>query len=61
MRLVRSTARFWLRNFEELNGDEVAAVLGLNKAAATLRYVQAAKRLNEILAVIPGFFAPGRS
>jgi RNA polymerase sigma-70 factor (ECF subfamily) len=44
-----------LRNFEELTIDETAAVLGMNKSAATVRYLQAVKRLNEVLASIPGF------
>ncbi len=49
-----------LRHFEELTGDEAAAVLGLSRAALTVRYLQAAKRLNEVLASIPGFL-PARS
>jgi len=44
-----------LRNFEELTIDEAAAVLGLTKSAATIRFLQAVKRLNEVLANIPGF------
>jgi RNA polymerase sigma-70 factor, ECF subfamily len=50
-----------LRNFEEMSSDETAEILGMNKAAAIIRYVQAAKRLNEILASIPGFFNTSRS
>src|SRR5262245_20031880 len=49
-----------LRNLEELSADETAAALGLTKGAATIRYLQAVKRLNEILGNIPGFFGPGR-
>jgi RNA polymerase sigma-70 factor, ECF subfamily len=39
-----------LRHFEELNNSETAAVLGLQKAAASNRYVRALRRLKEILA-----------
>jgi len=35
-------------------------VLGLEPATVTVRYLQALKRLNEILRSIPGFFATGR-
>jgi RNA polymerase sigma-70 factor (ECF subfamily) len=44
-----------LRNFEELKIEEAAAVLGMSKSAATVRYLQAVKRLNDTLASIPGF------
>jgi RNA polymerase sigma-70 factor (ECF subfamily) len=44
-----------LCHFEELSDEETAAVLGISKAAATERYVQALKRLKEILKSIPGF------
>lgn len=50
-----------MRNFEELSNAEAAAVLGLSPAAATVRYLQALKRLNEILASIPGFFPESRT
>lgn len=50
-----------LRNFEEMSSDETAAILGMNKTAAIIRYLQAAKHLNEILASIPGFFNASRS
>jgi RNA polymerase sigma-70 factor (ECF subfamily) len=52
-----------LRNLEELSMDEAAAALGLDRPAATLRYVQALKRFNEILKSIAGFFdaRPGSS
>ncbi len=39
-----------LRHFEELSNGEIAAVLGLQKAAASKRYVRALRRLKEILA-----------
>jgi RNA polymerase sigma-70 factor (ECF subfamily) len=45
-----------LRHFEELTNNETAAVLGIQKAAASNRYVRALKRLKEILNNIPGFF-----
>lgn len=45
-----------LRHFEELSNNEAAEVLGLQKAAASNRYVRALKRLKENLAGIPGFF-----
>lgn len=48
-----------LRNFEELTADEAATVLDMSKASATIRHLQAVKKLNEILASVPGFF-PGR-
>ena len=38
-----------LRHFEDLTNGEVAAVLGLKKAAASNRYVRALKRLREIM------------
>jgi RNA polymerase sigma-70 factor (ECF subfamily) len=43
-----------LRHFEELSNNETAAVLGLQKAAASNRYVRALKRLKEVLAASPG-------
>ena len=46
-----------LRHFEELNNQETAVVLGLEKAAASNRYVRALRRLKDVLANIPGFFA----
>jgi RNA polymerase sigma-70 factor (ECF subfamily) len=45
-----------LCHFEELNNNEAASVLGLDSGATSHRYVQALKRLKEILAAIPGFF-----
>ena len=38
-----------LRHFEELSNAEAAAVLGLDKSAASKRYVRALRRLKEIL------------
>jgi RNA polymerase sigma-70 factor (ECF subfamily) len=45
-----------LRHFEELTNNEVAELLGLQKAAASNRYVRALGRLREALAQVPGFF-----
>jgi len=45
-----------LRHFEELTNNEVATVLGLQKSAASNRYVRALKRLKEVLKGMPGFF-----
>ena len=45
-----------LRHFEELSNGETAAVLGLQKAAASNRYVRALRRLKEVLSAMPGFF-----
>lgn len=45
-----------LRHFEELTNNEVAEVLGLQKSAASNRYVRALMRLREKLERIPGFF-----
>ncbi|HKI37165.1 MAG TPA: sigma-70 family RNA polymerase sigma factor [Gemmataceae bacterium] len=47
-----------LRHFEELSNGETAAVLGLQKAAASNRYIRALKRLKEVLSSMPGFFEP---
>ncbi len=44
-----------LRHFEELSNNETAEILGLQKAAASNRYVRALKRLTDILATMPGF------
>jgi len=38
-----------LRHFEDLSNGEVAQILGLQKAAASNRYIRALKRLKEIL------------
>jgi RNA polymerase sigma-70 factor (ECF subfamily) len=45
-----------LRHFEELSNGETAASLGLQKAAASNRYIRALKRLKEVLSSMPGFF-----
>jgi RNA polymerase sigma-70 factor (ECF subfamily) len=45
-----------LRHFEDLSNGETAAVLGLQKAAASNRYIRALKRLKEVLSSMPGFF-----
>jgi len=44
-----------LRHFEELSNGETAVVLGLQKAAASNRYVRALRRLTDFLATTPGF------
>jgi RNA polymerase sigma-70 factor (ECF subfamily) len=44
-----------LRHFEELGNMEVAEILGIQKAAASKRYVRALRRLKEVLQSIPGF------
>ncbi|MEK7674230.1 MAG: sigma-70 family RNA polymerase sigma factor [Verrucomicrobiota bacterium] len=44
-----------LRHFEELNNNEVAEILGIQKSAASKRYVRALARLKEILSQWPGF------
>ena len=43
-----------LRHFEELSNQQVAEVLGLDKGAASKRYVRALVRLKEALALLPG-------
>jgi RNA polymerase sigma-70 factor, ECF subfamily len=43
-----------LRHFEELRNEEVAAALGLTKAAASKRYVRAMIRLKAAIADAPG-------
>jgi RNA polymerase sigma-70 factor (ECF subfamily) len=45
-----------LRHFEELSNTETARVLGIQKSAASNRYVRALGRLREVLASVPGFF-----
>jgi RNA polymerase sigma-70 factor (ECF subfamily) len=44
-----------LRHFEQLSNDEVAAALGVKKAAASRRYMRALTRFREVLLAIPGF------
>ena len=50
-----------LRHFEELTNGEAAQVLGLDKSAASKRYVRALVRLKEILAALPGGLEGGLS
>ncbi|HZT83429.1 MAG TPA: sigma-70 family RNA polymerase sigma factor, partial [Gemmataceae bacterium] len=47
-----------LRHFEELSNSETAQVLGIQKSAASNRYVRALKRLKDVLSAMPGFFEP---
>jgi RNA polymerase sigma-70 factor (ECF subfamily) len=47
-----------LRHFEELSNSETARVLGIQKSAASNRYIRALKRLKDILSSVPGFFDP---
>jgi RNA polymerase sigma-70 factor, ECF subfamily len=44
-----------LRHFEQLTNDEVAAVVGVKKAAASRRYMRALARFRQVLLTIPGF------
>jgi RNA polymerase sigma-70 factor (ECF subfamily) len=44
-----------LRHFEELSNHETAEVLGIQKAAASKRYIRALRRLKAILNGTPGF------
>jgi RNA polymerase sigma-70 factor (ECF subfamily) len=44
-----------LRHFEEMSNTETAAVLDIQPAAASKRYVRALRRLKDILTDIPGF------
>ncbi len=50
-----------LRHFEELTNSEVADVLGIERKAASIRYVRALARLKTVLQKIPGFFAEDQS
>jgi DNA-directed RNA polymerase specialized sigma24 family protein len=43
-----------LRQFEQLNTNETAKVLGSSAPAAGKRFVRAFKRLKDILDVLPG-------
>jgi RNA polymerase sigma-70 factor (ECF subfamily) len=45
-----------LRHFEELSNSETAEVLGIEKSAASKRYVRAIQKLKAVLDAIPGFF-----
>jgi RNA polymerase sigma-70 factor, ECF subfamily len=44
-----------LRHFEELSNREVAAILGIQTAAASKRYIRAIERLKHSLEQLPGF------
>lgn len=44
-----------LRHFEELSNREVAALLGIQAAAASKRYIRAIERLKTTLEQLPGF------
>jgi RNA polymerase sigma-70 factor (ECF subfamily) len=44
-----------LRHFEELSNTETAALLNIQPAAASKRYVRALARLKQILEALPGF------
>ena len=44
-----------LRHFEELSNRETAALLGIQPAAASKRYVRALERLKDILSQLTGF------
>lgn len=46
-----------LRHFELLTNSEVAEVLGIQKKAASIRYIRALKRLKQSLEDMPGFAA----
>lgn len=48
-----------LRHFEDLSNHEVAAMLGIQPAAASKRYVRALERLKEALERLPGFAEEG--
>ncbi len=41
-----------MRHFEEPGNSEVATVLGLSKTLASIRYIRARKRLEEILVAL---------
>src|SRR3954468_4136260 len=45
-----------LRHFEELSNAEAARVLGLEKTAASNRYIRALKRLKQAMSGSPGLF-----
>jgi RNA polymerase sigma-70 factor (ECF subfamily) len=45
-----------LRHFEELSNNETALILGIQKSAASKRYIRALTRLKSILESISGFF-----
>lgn len=39
----------WMRHYEMLSNQEVAAALGLSEAAASMRYLRAVRRLRDLL------------
>src|SRR5262249_43565705 len=39
----------WMRHFEQLSNQDVAAHLGLTEAAASMRYLRAVRRLRALL------------
>ena len=43
-----------LRHYEQLSNNETAAVLGIDKSAASKRYARALVRMKQILAELPG-------
>jgi RNA polymerase sigma-70 factor (ECF subfamily) len=43
-----------LRHFEELTAEESAKVLGIERSAASRRYMRALKRLKELIEALPG-------
>jgi RNA polymerase sigma-70 factor (ECF subfamily) len=43
-----------LRHFEQFGNNQVAELLGISKTAASNRYVRALRRLQELLANVPG-------
>jgi RNA polymerase sigma-70 factor (ECF subfamily) len=45
-----------LRHSEEMSNAETAEVLGIQKSAASKRYIRAIQKLKAILDAIPGFF-----
>ncbi len=49
-----------LRHFEELSNAETARVLGLEKTAASNRYIRALRRLKDALGDLPESFVGGR-
>jgi RNA polymerase sigma-70 factor, ECF subfamily len=44
-----------LRHFEELSNQEIAAVLGIDQKAASIRYIRALRKFKDLLADTPGF------
>jgi RNA polymerase sigma-70 factor (ECF subfamily) len=50
-----------LRHFEQLANSEVAEVLGIQKKAASIRYIRALRRLKLVLENTPGFATPPSS